>query len=249
MERSGYDVTYSTDLDTHENGQRLLNSTAFLSIGHDEYWSTPMVDAAQQARDAGVHLAFMEGNAIYWQARFEPSTVDGAPDRVMVCYKNQAIDPVQGPTTTVQFRDPFLNRPEQLLMGVQFSADHSSDDPNAPFVVANSSNWVYAGTGLADGSQVPGMVGYEVDSLFTATPQPASVAGTYTILSQSPFVSETGATVIANASIYEAPSGAWVFGAGTIVWSWGLDYPGVADPRIQRMTANVLNRFLGLSLP
>jgi hypothetical protein len=54
----------------------------------------------------------------------------------MVCYKNQAIDPVQGPTTTVQWRDPIVNRPEQSLMGVQFSADHSADDPNAPFVVS-----------------------------------------------------------------------------------------------------------------
>ncbi|PYS01153.1 MAG: hypothetical protein DMG16_13585 [Acidobacteria bacterium] len=50
-----------------------------------------------------------------------------------------------------------------------------------------------------------------------------------------------------NSSIYQAPSGAWVFTAGTISWSWGLDYPGVADARIQRITANVLNRFLGIS--
>jgi hypothetical protein len=46
-----------------------LNSTGFLSVGHDEYWSKPMRDAAEQARDAGVHLAFVEANAIYWQVR------------------------------------------------------------------------------------------------------------------------------------------------------------------------------------
>src|SRR5438132_194491 len=39
LERSGYDVTYSTDLDTHANGAELLNHKAFLSVGHNEYWS------------------------------------------------------------------------------------------------------------------------------------------------------------------------------------------------------------------
>src|SRR6266850_975931 len=38
LERSGYDVKYSTDLDTHENSARLLESKAFLSVGHDGYW-------------------------------------------------------------------------------------------------------------------------------------------------------------------------------------------------------------------
>ena len=37
LERSGYDVTYSTDIDTHVNGAELLNHKAFLSVGHDEY--------------------------------------------------------------------------------------------------------------------------------------------------------------------------------------------------------------------
>jgi N,N-dimethylformamidase beta subunit-like, C-terminal len=249
MERSGYDVTYSTDIDNHQNGARLLNSRAFLSVGHDEYWSKQMYDAAEQARDYGIHLGFFEANAVYWQVRFEPSPMTGVADRVMVGYKDSATDPVQGPTTTVQWRSAMINRPEQRLMGVQYLADHSGDLPNAAYVVANSSNWVYAGTGLADGSSIPGIVGYEVDSSSTAAPLPASIPGTYAVLSQSPFYDDgTGQTVIANSSVYEAPSGAWVFGAGTICWSWGLDNPGVADARIQRITANVLNRFLGVSM-
>ena len=46
MEKSGYDVTYSTDVDTHTNGGRLLNYRGFLSVGHDEYWSKAMYDAS-----------------------------------------------------------------------------------------------------------------------------------------------------------------------------------------------------------
>src|SRR5205809_7281030 len=34
MEKSGYDVTYSTDVDTHTNGSRLLNYRGLLSVGH-----------------------------------------------------------------------------------------------------------------------------------------------------------------------------------------------------------------------
>ncbi len=35
LERSGYDVKYSTDVDTHENSERLLNNKVFLSGGHN----------------------------------------------------------------------------------------------------------------------------------------------------------------------------------------------------------------------
>jgi hypothetical protein len=249
LERSGYDVKYATDLDTHQNSARLFNSKAFLSVGHNEYWSKAMYDGVEQARDAGVHLGFFGANAVFWQVRFEASPLSGAANRVMVGYKDRSIDPVQGPTTTILWRDPFLNRPEQRLIGVQFSGQINYDAPKAPYVVKNSSSWVYEGTGLFDGASIPGIVGYEMDSSMSSAPLPTYVAGTYLVLSQSPFVDSSGAPMIANSSIYQAPSGAWVFGAGTTSWSWGLDLGGVADPRIQRTTANLLNRFGALPHP
>jgi hypothetical protein len=36
LERSEYDVAYTTDVDTHLHGERLLASRAFLSVGHEE---------------------------------------------------------------------------------------------------------------------------------------------------------------------------------------------------------------------
>src|SRR2546426_11249033 len=223
LERSGYDVKYSTDVDTHENSERLLQSKAVLSVGHDGYWSKPMYDGVQQARDAGVHLGFFGASAVLWQVRFEASPLNGAADRVVVGYQDRTIDPVQGPTTTILWRDPFLNRPEQQLIGVQFSGGQLPNSaPTAPYVVTNSSSWVYAGTGLADGDSIPGIVGYETDSSMSSAPLPTSVAGTYQVLSQSPFTDAGGTTMIANSSIYQAPSGAWVFGAGTTSSSSGL---------------------------
>jgi hypothetical protein len=104
---------------------------------------------------------------------------------------------------------------------------------------------VYAGTGLADGTSIPKILGPQMDASMSSAPLPASVAGTYQVLSQSPFTDSGGAAVTANSSIYQAPSGAWVFGAGTTSWAWGLvdDGDGFVDPRIQQTTANLLQRF------
>src|SRR5438309_1584293 len=251
LERSGYDVTYSTDIDTHANGGELQNHKAFFSVGHDEYWSKEMFDAAEAARGTGVNLAFFGGNAVYTQVRFEPSAA-GVANRVMVCYRNQPwnpTDPVQGPTTTTEFRSPPVNRPEQTLLGIQYGATL----PNTDYVVINSSHWVYAGTGFQDGDVVPGIVGYEADTFWPNFPPPNSA--NQTLLSRSPFTDTRGVTTYLNSSIYQAPSGAWVFGAGTISWSWALDdVPGPlrhsrVDSRIQQATANVLNAFLNGAPP
>jgi fibronectin type 3 domain-containing protein len=252
MESQGYDVSYSTDVDTHANGSALLSRKAFLSLGHDEYWSGPMRTAVEQARNSGVSLGFFGANIAYWQVRFEPSALNGIANRVLVCYKDQTIDPVQGPTTTVQFRDPLLNLPEQSLLGIMSSAvsNSSFDQPPLTYVVTNSSHWAYAGTGFVDGSTVPQIVGYETDRQFSEYPLPSFIPGTYTLLSHSPVTDiYTGLADYQNASVYQAPSGAWVFAAGSIDWSWALLNPGYVSPGIQQMTRNVLNRFLGVGAP
>ena len=46
---------------------------AFLSVGHDEYWSAGQRANVEAARDAGVNLAFFSGNEMYWKTRCEPS--------------------------------------------------------------------------------------------------------------------------------------------------------------------------------
>ncbi|MCB0142669.1 MAG: hypothetical protein KDE50_22395, partial [Caldilineaceae bacterium] len=240
LEKEGYDLVYSTDFDLHNNPSRPLDFTAFLSAGHDEYWTKPMYDAVENARDAGVHLAFFGANHIYWQARLEPDS-NGNPDRTMVVYKNGDIDPVSDPAlTTIKWRD--LGRPEQELIGIQYASYNDSSNNNTNYVVANSNNWIYNGTGFADGDSVTNIVGYEVDSYQPVYPLPANL--NYSLLSNSSFIDADGATIVANSSIYQAPSGAWVFAAGTMSWSWALDRVGYTDARIQQTTHNVLNQFL-----
>jgi N,N-dimethylformamidase beta subunit-like protein len=242
LEQSGYDVTYTTDVDTHANASALLQSKGLIVSGHDEYWSKEMYDGVQAARDAGVSLAFLGADAVSWQVRYEASD-SGVPNRIIVCYKDATIDPVQGPTTTVRWRSAMLNRPEQTLVGVQ-SEGQVAWGNNAGYVVINSSSWAYAGAGVKDGDTVPGIVGYEMDRLMPGYPAPNSA--NQTLLSWSPYVNWNGNPYYSNSSLYQAPSGAWVFGAGTLSWSWGLDpWDNTnGDPRLRRLTANVLNAFV-----
>jgi N,N-dimethylformamidase beta subunit-like protein len=245
MEQSGYDVTYSTDVDTHTNGARLLNYRGFLSVGHDEYWSKPMYDAVVAARDAGVNLGFFAADAITWQVRFEPSS-SGVPNRVLVCYRSATLDPVTDPSLkTVQWWNPPLNRPPQTLVGVQYSGEVPyNNGAYIPYVVTNSGNWVFANSGFQNGDSVKAIVGYEASGMFSQYPQPNAVTGTYTLLSSTPIGNGNNA----NSSVYQATSGARVFAAGAMEWSLGLDnFLGynLVDPRIQQTTAHILNWFVG----
>ena len=261
MESKGYDVTYTTDLDTHLNGASLLQHKVVLLAGHSEYWSHEMRQAFEAARDAGVSLAFFGANPVYFQVRFEPSAT-GTPNRVLTCYKEANLDPYDDPSstfynpslTTIPFRNPPLSIPEQTLVGSMYADYFDAGSPALPYIVQNSTNWVYAGTGLFAGSSIPGILGYEQDKYFNNLPGPLADPTTYVLLSNSPFTGANGPN-LSNASIYEAPSGAWVFDAATLGWSWGLDnyVPpagivtyGVAAPSaaVQQITANVLNKFL-----
>jgi len=245
LEMSGYDVTYATDVDTHVNGASLKNYRGILSVGHDEYFSKAKSDAFYAARDAGVNLGFFSSNVSGWQVRYESSS-SGVANRVVVCYRDANLDPNTDPTLkTVQWRDPPLNRPEQMLVGVQFVAMVGGTGHGwAPYVVENSGHWIYAGTGFKDGDQVLGIVGYEADTYFPQYPPPNAGGSSYTLLSSSP----TGAGgYISNSTAYQALSGAWVFATGNNAWSYALDNyseQNLVDARIQTTTTNILNRFI-----
>ena len=251
MEMNGYDVTYVTDIDVHENSNLLLSHKAFLSVDHDEYWSWQMRQNVDTALAAGVGLGFFSGNEIYWQIRLEPSTVNGAPDRTQVAYKSLS-DPTINPCLmTILWRENTCMPSEQALSGVESTAW----DVGASMVIADASNWALAGTGLVNGQVISGAVGYEADGMV----QSNSPAGTQ-LIAHSPLPSgypsdsdPYPAYPYSDMVTYTAASGATVFSVGTIQWGWLLDdwgsTPATGSARssylnaaAQKITANVLAR-------
>src|SRR5262245_4496456 len=74
LEKEGYDVSYISNLDTHADRAGLLRAKGWLSVGHDEYWTQQMYDNVVHARDRGVSLAFLSGNAVSGLVYLDPST-------------------------------------------------------------------------------------------------------------------------------------------------------------------------------
>lgn len=249
LEREGVDVAYSTNLDTHRRSPARARHKAWLSVGHDEYWTREMRDHVEAARDGGVHLGFFSANSAYWQVRLEPSAASGTPDRVMVCHKKARHDPVaERALATDKWRSETVGRAEEALIGVMYTAD----PVDADIVVSRARHWVFEGTGLADGAALPGLLGYEVDSSQGAGPAKLE------LLACSPWttLTEPKRSGVAHMSVYTAASGAIVFATGSIQWAWGLDdynVPALRTSRLsraaQQITRNVLARFVAPVAP
>jgi hypothetical protein len=248
LERENYDVTYSTNIDTHLHKPPSVHKL-FLVAGHDEYWSWEMRNHVKAARDSGMNLAFFAANIGYWQIRLEDGP-DGAPNRVQVCYKHPKPnrDPYAAHAdntvylTTTLFRNKPVSRPEAKLVGVM----HQDGDPaDTDYVVVDPTSWVFAKTGLNKGDLLKGVVGYETDAIAKSSPVNVNV------VAHSEFMVPHKKTQIrktADAVTYVADSGATVFAAGSLQWSWGLDQPGERLPfhpnrsseAVMQVTRNVI---------
>lgn len=135
LEKEGYDVTYISNIDTHENPKGLLRAKAFLSVGHDEYWTRQMYNHVKQAREAGLNLLFLGGNSMDGEIFLTTST-DGQPNRTLGRIRD--------------FPD------EQNLMGTSSYGVGLGD-----FTVRKADHWVFEGTGMKNGDVIPDLVGWE----------------------------------------------------------------------------------------
>jgi hypothetical protein len=223
----------------------LARHKAFLSVGHDEYWSWDMRKNIEAARERGVNLGFFGANIGYWQLRFEPSPVTGQANRTIVCYKSALTDPLAGDPdpgkrqlTTTRFRDAPVNRPEDALIGVMYDKALARAD----IVVQEPSSWVFYDTGVDQGDRMSGLLGYEADRMFDHAP-----VGTERI-AHSPY-DGNDQTLYSDMTIYQWPTGSRVFAAGSMQWTWGLDESFVlngktfANAAAQAATRNILTRF------
>ena len=231
LERQDLDVSYITDWDVSSRPGVLAGHRVVVTMGHGEYWTKEHRDALEGARDAGQSLAFLGANLGYWQVRYS----DGG--RSLIGYKSNA-DPIADPALkTDLFRN--VGRPECQLIGVQYNNTSwplgTSDDMSV--VDASLGDPWFAGSGFAAGASVIDSLGYEWDQV-----TPGCATPPLTRL----FHWQASGWPTADGVRYTAPSGAKVFGAGTLQYAWGLDgwrwsgASGAADPRLVAFTMNML---------
>ncbi|WP_374458216.1 DUF4082 domain-containing protein [Nocardioides sp.] len=266
LERNGYDVTYIAGVDTDRRGNLLRNHKVFLSVGHDEYWSGAQRANITAARDAGVNLQFLAGNEGYWRTRYEQSAdASHTAYRTLVTYKETwagaKIDP--SPQSTGTWRDPrFASRangggmPENELIGTAYMVNFSDLAMTVQQAEGRYRLWRNTSLATTSASQTtlaPHTVGYESNEVMDNGFSPPGLIKLSTTTGEVPqYLRDFGVTVTPgttrhNLTLYKAPSGALVFSAGTIQWTYGLDaehdseYPdNVTDSRMQQAQVNLL---------
>ena len=247
MEQQGYDISYISNLDTHNHGPRLQKAKGFISIGHDEYWSREMYANVAAARDAGVNLAFFSGNTMIGGVPVLPSSA-GVPDRILRkdgYFIGEEFTKMYNKQQGTDYRAfPDSSR----LMGGRHAGLGGGD-----WIVTEPNHWLYEGTGMEKGDTVQGLVGWEWNG------HPAGDLPGFEILATSDAVdNRKRAGSDHAATIYDGPKGNVVFNAACIWYAQGLStppghvlpaigkkaQPQGPDPRVQRMTANVFDQFI-----
>lgn len=254
LERNGYSVSYTTCENMAKDQTAILpgKRKILLSVGHDEYWSAGERAKYENARNAGVSLAFFSGNEMYWKSRWEDDY------KTLVCYKegktgelvcNAKCDPLDSVWTGLwrggcEYSLADGCKPENAVTG-QMSWDEAVKAMEVPADYKANRFWRNTSiASLAAGQTAilsESTIGFEFDSEQSPETLPK---GRFT-MSKTGVIGKTH-----KLSLYKHNSGAWVFGAGTIQWSWGLDevhtigngsssLQYVADIRMQQATVNL----------
>lgn len=229
MERNGYDVSYTTAVDMDKDLTPITTSMhkVMLSVGHDEYWSVAERNKFETARANGVHLAFFSGNEVYWKTRWEDN------HQTLVCFKEgtegENVCGGKCDTSTniwtglwrdgnvAQYPGSDGGSPENALSG-QISWAEANTSIQVPAAYKNYRFWrntSVASLGTGQTATFPeGTLGYEWDfEQFENFYPTGRITMSKTTVGSS----------IHKLSLYRHASGALVFGAGTVQWSWGLD--------------------------
>ncbi|WP_247341580.1 MULTISPECIES: DUF4082 domain-containing protein [unclassified Bradyrhizobium] len=265
LERNGYDASYISGIDAATKPGLLLNASAYMDAGHDEYWSQSQFANVTAARDAGVDLAFLSGNEIYWDIELAAS-FDGnhTANRTIVEYKDIWSGAQLDPNGTANggaglFRDPVYGpgTPENSLSGTIFTVDDigTLDNITVPASMSQLRFWRNTSIASGNGGTLTRLLGYEWDSDLDNGFRPAGLIDmSSTTRNVNSLLLDNGlttgpGTATHNLTLYRDPeSGALVFGAGTVMYPWGLSdqyvpYKGLTAPvssAVQQSMVNLL---------
>ncbi len=239
LEQHGYDVTFTSNLDTHRDAAGLRRAKGFLSVGHDEYWTIEMFNNVQAAVRAGTSAAFFSGNTACGRIEFNPSLT--AFERVGVF----------GPPGGMRDFDQMKTLRHERPYANELIGAHSTGvvTGGADWICTLPDHWIYENTGMRAGDRIPGLIGWEWHG------DPAKIPG-LEVVATGPTQSAPGMPNGGQytATVYPGPHGNVVFNATTCWWADGLsEPPGYVRPkvytepkgpdaRVQQITANVLER-------
>ena len=250
LESLGRDVTYISNLDTHTSPDNLLRAKGFLSLGHDEYYSSQMYKGLKDAIKAGVSVGFFSGNTCCGRIRYSPDS-SGSPDaifeRVGVWGPKGGMKLITG-MERLAHDPPYANE----LIGSHTTGPVTG---GADWICTAPDHWLYNGTGMKNGDSIPGLIGWEWHG------DTAKIPG-IRVVATGPTQSAPGKLNGGQyaATVYPGPGGSpknnFVFNAASCWWADGLSAPpGYVRPsvytsprgpdeRVQRMTINILDRML-----
>jgi hypothetical protein len=186
LDRHGYQVDYlaEADLERAETANVLADAYDLIIFpGHHEYVTSREWALITGYRDLGGNLMFLAANNFYWRVvRHGAATIE----RIAL------------------WRD--LGTPETRLLGVQYVAGDRGRRKRPWLVIGERTEpWLFAGTGLHDGSNV-GLGGIEIDARASGSPPQTHVVAVIRDL--------FGLGRSAEMTYYETPAGARVFSAG-----------------------------------
>ncbi len=230
LEREGFSYDFYAESQLHD-GTLDLDAYRVLILGpHPEYWTKFMY---QRVKDWVFHrggkLMYLGGNGLNCEVELPD------PDTMIVKNGSQGLLP-KGLESRFHLTS---GESEASLLGVVFT--DAGIMSAAPYRVVEPDHWAFAGTGLKSGDLLGiqslhrrcegGASGHETDKV-----SPHSPPGVL-VLAKGINPDDGGAHM----AFYETDSGGAVFAAGSITYPSSL----LVDEPLSKVTANVLNRFLG----
>jgi hypothetical protein len=276
MESRGYDVSYISCMDLHlmPSMELRARAKAFLSVGHDEYYSTAMYDNLKGAVEAwqdlpqkGLSVGFFCGGSLIGVVAIEkPPTNQDRGDRVM--RRIGRFGPIDqwllgGFPEIDEFTDRSFSDAGELMGARVVEPLVAVADWICTNTQGSLASRLYNGSGLADGDRLRSLVGHEFVGLPWGKPGLEVVA-------EGNLIEGTGSQTFSRytATLFPGPKGNYIFNASTLWWpQWvnaqsPVPYPPGGEPRfawaghgiisptpgdrekVERMTINLFDMFL-----
>jgi hypothetical protein len=240
LDKIGLTADWTSDMSLDADPSQILGYHAVVLPGHSEYWTRRNYDTLTYAVDDGTNLAVLGANEIYWHPRLTRDARGSVT--TMTVYRMAKLDPVRDrEETTVQWRDVPLNRDPASLTGLGMAGVGVQGSGRVWATPA----WIFQGTGLRRGSQLPDLYGNEGDG-----PRNPNAPKNLQVLISSQATANGNRVVTLATAYYSRPGGAGVFNAGTTEWLCAaLDRCNAPSrsPEVRHvlltMTANVLRAF------